>query len=93
MHITLYAYRAKPGQTDAVLSLYRQWQQLSRDWNGVSAELLSNIQDPDEMIILARFPDEEAAWAAVESAHHRAWYAQLARVTETGPIVSHYERQ
>lgn len=93
MFITLYAYRAKPGQAQAIRSLYQQWEQLLRNWNAVSTELLSNIQDGHDLIMLARFQDEDAAWAAVESADYRAWYAQLARLAETGPIVSQYEMQ
>lgn len=93
MFVTLYAYRAKPGQREAIRSLYRQWQRLLRDSNVISTELLSNSQDLDDMLLLARYHDEDAAWAAVESVDHRAWYAQLARLAETGPIVSQYEMQ
>ncbi len=91
MFITLYSYRAKPGQLEAVLSLYRQWQQLLQKFPAASTELLSNTQDPAEIIMLARFKDESSAWAAVESASYRAWYSQLARMTEIGPMVSEYQ--
>jgi quinol monooxygenase YgiN len=91
MFITLYSYRAKAGQREAIFALYREWQCLLRDLCPVSTELLSNTQDPVEMIMLARFEDEDAAWAAVESADYRNWYSQLARLAESGPIVSQYE--
>lgn len=93
MFITLYSYRAKPGQTQAIRSLYRQWQHLLMNSNAVSTELLSNSQDCRDMIMLARFQDQDAAWRAAESADHCALYAQLVRLTEAGPIVSQYERQ
>lgn len=91
MFITLYSYRAKPGQLDAVLSLYRKWQQLLCRFPVVSTELLSNAQDPAEIIMLARFKDESTAWTAVESTGYRTWYSQLARLTEIGPVVSQYQ--
>ncbi len=91
MFITLYSYRAKTGQLDAIHALYREWQQLLQNFTLASTELLSNAQDPAEIIMLARFKDEAAAWTAVESTGYRAWYSQLARLTETGPIVSQYQ--
>ncbi len=93
LFITLYSYRAKPGQREAVLSLYREWQQLLTNFHAVSTELLSDSQEGCDMIMLARFQDEDTAWRAAESAEHRAWYAQLAQLMEQGPIVNWYERQ
>ncbi len=90
MFITLYSYRVKAGQREAILSLYGEWQRLLQNLCTVSTELLSNTQDPVEMIMLARFEDETAAWAAVESANYHNWYSQLARLAESGPIVSQY---
>lgn len=93
MFITLYSYRAKPGQAQAIRALYDEWQQRLANWNVVSTELLSNCDDGSEMIILARFGDEEAAWRAAESSDYRAWYTQLVRLAEEGPLVSHYHVQ
>ncbi len=92
MCVTLYTCQARPGKLEAVLSLYQDWQQLLKDWSPVSIELLQNLDEPGEMILLARFRDEESAWAAAESTVHRAWYARLVRLTEAGPIVSRYRR-
>jgi quinol monooxygenase YgiN len=86
MFIALYSYRAKPDQMEAIRSLYRQWQRLLEDSHVVSTELLLNSQDPGEMILLARFKDEDAAWAAMESSDYRAWYAQLVHLGLNGPI-------
>ena len=93
MFVTLYAYRAKLGRRQAIRSLYQQWQQLLRNWNVASTELLANCADPGDMIMLARFRDEEAAWAAFESGDYRAWYAQLVRLAEVGPTVSQYRNE
>jgi quinol monooxygenase YgiN len=91
MFITLYSYRAKSGKSEAVASLYGEWQRLLQNFLCVSTELFCNAQDPADVLMLARFKDESAAWAAVESAGYRAWYSQLARLAETGPIVSQYQ--
>ncbi len=90
MFITLYAYRAKPGQGHAIHALYSQWERLLTG-AALSTELLSNSQDVDDMVMLARFQGEDAAWRAAESPDHRAWYAQLVRLTEEGPVVSQYQ--
>ena len=91
MVITLYAYRTRPGKTEAVGRLYREWQQLLVKWGPVSTELLANPHDPAEMIMLARFTDDDTAWRAAESARHCAWYAQLVSLAESGPMVDHYQ--
>ncbi len=91
MLITLYSYRAKPGQLESVFSLYRQWQQLLQKFPAASTEFLLNAQDPDEIIMLARFADESTAWTAVESTGYRAWYSRLVNLTEAGPLVTQYK--
>ncbi len=92
LFITLYSYRAKPEQLEAIFCLYREWQRRLQEFSSPSTELLSNAQDPCEIIMLARFKDESTAWAAVESAGYRAWYSQLARLTDVGPFVTQYKR-
>ncbi len=89
--ITLYSYRAKPGQLEAIFRLYREWQQRLEECSSASTELLLDAQDPCEIIMLTRFKDESTAWAAVESAGYRAWYSQLARLTDVGPFVTQYK--
>ncbi len=91
MFITLYSYRAKPGQLEAIHCLYREWQKLLQNFFCASAELLSNPQDSDEIIMLARFADESTAWTAVESTGYRAWYSRLVNLTEAGPLVTQYK--
>ena len=91
MSVTLYFYRAKADQMEAILALYREWRQLVQEERSVSAELLSRTQDPAEMIMLVRFEDQATAWAVAESADYRAWYSRLVHLAEMGPIVSQYE--
>jgi quinol monooxygenase YgiN len=91
MVITLYTYRVKPTHTHAATILSQQWQKERFKSCLISAELFSDIHDPDEMMLLVRFPDEEAAWSFAECADNHAWYAQLARITEEGPAVSQYK--
>jgi hypothetical protein len=91
MILILYSYRTRPEKIEAVRCLYRDWQQILLDWGPVSTELLANPQDPAEMIMLARFPDDDTAWKAAESAWHCAWYARLVGLAESGPLVDHYQ--
>ena len=91
MHLTLYAFTTRPGKTDAVARLYRDWLVLLRQWRPVSTELLANPLNPDEVMLEVRFSDEDTAWRAAESAGHCAWYARLVILAETGPLVEHYE--
>jgi hypothetical protein len=91
MFITFYFYHVKPGTIPAILCLYQEWQQILTNWNLLSTELLANVQDPTEMVMLARFKDEDAAWAAAESIAHCTWYGKLVNLTEEGPRVDHYQ--
>jgi quinol monooxygenase YgiN len=90
MVLTLYSYRVKPPYIAAVNSLYLEWQNCLRSTNLISLELFAGIHDPEEMMLVARYRDEEAFWTAVDSSQHLAWYTQLARITEEGPAVSYY---
>ena len=90
MYVTLYSYRAKPDQMQAIEALYEQGQQLLSRLTVISAELLARADDPAEIIMLVHFKDEATAWAAMETCDYRAWYAQLVRAAETGPVVSYY---
>ncbi len=91
MIVTLYSYRTRAGKTEAVRGLYRDWQQILMHWGPVSTELFSNPQDPVQMMMLARFSDEDIAWRAAESASYSAWYARLVSLAESGPLVDHYQ--
>ncbi len=90
MFVTAYFCRARPGKEETMCALYREWRRLAPGRRVVSTELLSNLYDPAEMIMLARFQDQEAAWAVAESPDYRAWYSRLVKAAETGPVVSQY---
>jgi quinol monooxygenase YgiN len=93
MFILSYSYRAKPGQKQEILDLYRDWQRSLCQHGLVSVELLFEPNDPLEYVMLARFEDEEAAWAAADCPAYRNWYSRLASLSDSGPIVSRYELQ
>jgi quinol monooxygenase YgiN len=90
MVIALYSYHARTSAEKSPPHLYREWRRILSRSNVIATELFASVQDPAEMIMMARFPDEESVWAAVESDEYRAWYSQLARFMEEGPSVSHY---
>jgi hypothetical protein len=90
MVIALYSYHTRPSPGKTPLALYQEWQCILNNLNVLSTEMFIGAQDPAEMIMLARFADEESAWAAADSTEHRSWYAQLAQISEDGPAVCHY---
>ena len=92
MFVTLYKCVVLPGKVNALRELYGEWQRFLSNMDGVITEFLASSEDPADVVLLARFPDETAAWSVVDTAHYRAWYAQLARLTEAGPIVCQYHR-
>ncbi len=91
MFITVYSYHARRGQEQKILSLYREWQHMLENSSLITTDLLTNIQDPAEMMMLARFPDEDAAWAIADTDQHRALYTRLVGMTETGPWVGYFQ--
>ena len=91
MVVTLYAFTIPSEKLEAVCRLYRDWRLLLREWSPVSTELLANPLEPAEMLLVARFSDEDTAWRATESTGHCAWYARLVSLAKAGPLVEHYE--
>ncbi len=93
MFILIYVYRARAGEADAVVALHEDWQRRrSRGASGfVSGELLSDLQDPQSFIEIARFEDEAAAQAMTQGPERRVWFQRLASLTEAEPRVSSYQ--
>jgi len=92
MFITAYDYRVKADQADAISAFYEQWRSGVSQTDGfVSGELLTNAHDAQHLMILFRFEDEDAAWAAAETAEQRELYARLVGLAESGPIVTYWQ--
>lgn len=92
MFLTVYVYRTKFGMDDKVVKLFEEWQRnICLKMPGyLSGELLVSIHDPLEFITITRFANEDAAWALTQDPEHSTWYGHLVRLTELGPVVTHY---
>jgi heme-degrading monooxygenase HmoA len=88
MFVTVYSYRAKAGQEQAIIALYDEWERdrLPRTKGFVAAELLRDLRDSRSFISIARFESAEAANAVAGAPEQDAWYRRLVDLTEQEPI-------
>ncbi len=94
MFITICTFRTKSGCEEYAVALYQELRRVLRQAPGyVSGELLVNAQDTRDFLSIARFEDEETAWAVAEIPEQRALYARLVGLTDVGPIVGYWREQ
>lgn len=88
MFVTVFSYRAKPGQEDAVIALHDEWERdrLPRAKGYVSGELFRDIRDSRRFITIARFENAEAARTTADAPEQDAWYRRLVNLTEQEPV-------
>ncbi len=88
MFVTMFAYRAKAGQEEAVIALHDEWERerLPRTKGYVSGELLRDIHNSRSFITIARFESAEAAGAVANAPEQDAWYRRLVSLTEQEPV-------
>ncbi len=88
MFITVFSYRAKAGQEQAVIALYDEWERdlLPKMKGVISGELLRDLRDPCRFISLVRFESAQAAKAVAEAAEQGVWYRRLVNLTEQEPV-------
>jgi antibiotic biosynthesis monooxygenase (ABM) superfamily enzyme len=88
MFVTVFSYRAKAGQEEAVIALHEEWEQdrLPKTKGYISGELLSDIRDPRSFMTIARFENAEVARAAAAAPEQDAWYRRLVNLTEQEPV-------
>ena len=79
MFVTISIYKAKPGEEDAIIALYEDWQRTlrSRTQGYLSGELLRSIENPREFITILHFESQEAAQRNTSSPEQGAWYRRL----------------
>ncbi|MBU1879533.1 MAG: antibiotic biosynthesis monooxygenase [Chloroflexi bacterium] len=92
MFITVYTYRARAGEEDAIIALHEDWARryTHRSAGYVSGELLTDIRDPQTFVDITRYENEAAARALDTDSEHAAWYRRLASLTETEPAGTAY---
>ena len=88
MFVTVYSYRAKAGDEQAVIALYDEWERdLLPGMKGfVSGELLRDLRDSRSFISVARFESAEAATAVADAPVQDAWYRRQVTLTEQEPV-------
>jgi heme-degrading monooxygenase HmoA len=88
MFVTVYSYRAKAGQEQAIIALYDEWERdrLPKIKGFVSAELLRDLRDSRSFISIARFESAETANAVADAPEQDAWYRRLVDLTEQEPV-------
>jgi antibiotic biosynthesis monooxygenase (ABM) superfamily enzyme len=86
--VTVFTYRARPGEEDAVVALHEDWQRTRRAKAAgfLTGELLKDHGDTRSFIDVARFESEEAARAVAADRAQDAWYRRLTSLCESEPI-------
>jgi heme-degrading monooxygenase HmoA len=92
MFVTVSTYRARPGEEDAIIAIYENWQrdQQLRTRGCLSGELLRNVEDPHQFIAIMRFENRESAHALANDPEQDAWYRRVVSLTENAPILIEY---
>ena len=91
MFATVFTYRARPGEDDAVIALHEDWQRRQSMNTGVYLAwmLLQNTQEPREFIEITYFTSEDKARAASYDLNRDAWYTRLVSLLEAEPVCTH----
>jgi quinol monooxygenase YgiN len=94
MFVTVYTYRARAGEKDAIIALHEDWQRTLRSKvrGYVSGELLTDIRDPQLFVEIARYESEAAARSVAEHPEQIAWCRRLTSLTKAGPACTTYRR-
>ena len=88
MFVTVFTYRAKPGQEAEIVALHEDWQRnrLHSAPGYLSGELLRGIKDPQQFVTIARFESQAASEAIANDPQQDAWYRRLTSMTEAEPV-------
>ena len=92
MFITISTYWAKPGEEDAIVALYEDWQrnQLPEAKGYLSGELMRDIETPRKFIAIMRFESRESAQALANDPEQNAWFGRLVSLMENVPVLTEY---
>jgi quinol monooxygenase YgiN len=92
MYVTVYTYRARAGQEDAILALHECWvrSQRLRVEGFLSGELMSLTRDPRTFVEITRYESEQTAQAAAADPEQEVWQQRLASLTEGGLLGGEY---
>ena len=90
MYITVWTYRARQGEEDAVVALHEDWERRlrSKARGYLSGELLRDLDDPQGFIAIARYESEAAARTLAEDPEQITWRRRLASLAEAEPTLT-----
>ena len=93
MFVTVYTYRARAGEEDAIIALHEDWQRNLRPKarGYLSGELLHNVHDLRVFVAIARYESEAAAQAVAEDPEQIAWQRRLVSLAEAEPVCASYQ--
>lgn len=93
MFVTVYTFHAKPGNEEAVVDLFEEWQHdhLPAAKGFVASELLRDARDPRNFIAVARFESEATLRAVAATPQQDAWYRKLVGLAEREPVFTDCE--
>src|SRR5947209_19016942 len=96
MFMTVYIFRARVGEEDAIIALHEDWQR-NQNPGGKQAylswELLRNVKAPHEFIAIAGFMSEELAQAMTKDLGRDGWYSRLRSLLEEEPVETVCKRE
>lgn len=93
MFVTVFSFHAKPGNEDAVVALFDEWQRdrMPAAKGFVNSELLRDARDQRNFISVARFESEAALRAVAANPDQDAWYRKLVGLSECEPVFTDCE--
>lgn len=88
LYVSVFTYRARVGEEDAVVALHEDWQRNHRPTAGgfVAGEVLRAHDDPRTFIDVVHFVSEEAARIVARDPDQDAWYRRLVSLCEAEPV-------
>lgn len=88
MFVSVFTYRARSGEEDAVVALHEDWQRNRRPKaiGFISSEMLRADDDPRAFIDVVHFESAEAARVVAQDIAQDAWYRRLVSLCEAEPV-------
>ena len=88
VYVSVFTYRARVGEEDAVVALHEDWQRNRRPTatGFIAGEVLRAHDDPRTFINVVHFVSEEAARIVARDPDQDAWYRRLVSLCEGEPV-------
>ena len=90
MFVSVFTYRAKIGEEDAIIALHEDWERNQCSKSCFSWQLLTNILAPRDFIDIVQFENEDLAQVATTNFKKDAWFDRLISLTEGEAVHINY---